>query len=116
MSKAKINITVYMIKKYSFLFFLLIYVAGVYGQTAKYSNEFLSLGIGARGLAMSGALAASTNDGYSSYWNPAGLVYIAACSKEKTVVKKYNFRGDREMVRQQSTSRAFDLLRREFLR
>jgi hypothetical protein len=76
MSKAKINITVYMIKKYSFLFFLLIYVAGAYGQTAKYSNEFLSLGIGARGLAMSGALAAATNDGYSSYWNPAGLIYM----------------------------------------
>ncbi len=47
---------------------------------------------------------------------PAGLVFIAACSKEKTVVKKYNFRGDREMVRQQSTSRALDLLRREFLK
>ena len=47
---------------------------------------------------------------------PAGLVFIAACSKERTVVKKYNFRGDRDMVRQQSTSRAFDLLRREFLK
>ncbi len=47
---------------------------------------------------------------------PAGLVFIAACSKEKTVVKKYNFRGDREMVKQQSTSRALDLLRREFLK
>ncbi|BBB32003.1 nicotinamide-nucleotide amidase [Thermotomaculum hydrothermale] len=47
---------------------------------------------------------------------PAGLVYIAASSKEKTVVKKYNFRGNREMVRQQSTSRAFDLLRKEFLK
>ncbi len=47
---------------------------------------------------------------------PAGLVFIAACSKERTVIKKYNFRGDREMVRQQSTSRAYDLLRREFLK
>ncbi len=47
---------------------------------------------------------------------PAGLVYIAACSNEKTIVKKYNFRGNRDMVRQQSTSRAFDLLRREFLK
>ncbi len=47
---------------------------------------------------------------------PAGLVYISVCSKEKTIVKKYNLRGDRDMVRQQTTSRAFDLLRREFLR
>jgi len=46
---------------------------------------------------------------------PAGLVYIAASSRLKTVVRKFNFHGDREMVRQQSTSRAFDLLRREFL-
>ncbi len=47
---------------------------------------------------------------------PAGLVYISVCSKEKTIVKKYNLRGDRDMVRQQTTSRAFDLLRREFLK
>ena len=49
---------------------------GVVAQTAKYSNEFLSLGIGARGLAMSGAITASTSDGYSSYWNPAGLMQM----------------------------------------
>ena len=53
---------------------------------------------------------------FQSEKKPAGLVFIAACSKERTVIKKYNFRGDREMVRQQSTSRAYDLLRREFLK
>lgn len=43
-------------------------------QTApKYSNEFLSLGIGARGLAMSNTMAAITDDVTSAYWNPAGL-------------------------------------------
>ena len=45
-------------------------------QFRKYSNEFLNIGAGARGLAMGGAQVASVNDGTSSYWNPAGLVYV----------------------------------------
>jgi len=39
----------------------------------KYSNEFLSIGVDARGRAMGGAVAASTSDVFSSYWNAAGL-------------------------------------------
>ena len=39
----------------------------------KYSNEFLYIGVGARGLGMGGAQAASVNDITSGYWNPAGL-------------------------------------------
>ncbi len=46
---------------------------------------------------------------------PAGLVFIAASSNKKTIVEKHLFRGNREMVRQQSTTAALDLLRREFL-
>lgn len=45
-------------------------------QTRKYANEFLTIGVGARGLGMSGAQAASVNDVTSPYWNPAGLVGI----------------------------------------
>src|SRR5436190_2031280 len=45
-------------------------------QFRKYSNEFLNIGAGARGLAMGGAQVASVNDGTASYWNPAGLVNI----------------------------------------
>ncbi|HRE52901.1 MAG TPA: PorV/PorQ family protein [Flavitalea sp.] len=45
-------------------------------QFRKYSNEFLNIGAGARGLAMGGAQVASVNDGTSGYWNPAGLVNI----------------------------------------
>ncbi|MDB5283933.1 MAG: hypothetical protein JWO06_3008, partial [Bacteroidota bacterium] len=41
-----------------------------------YTNEFLDIGVGARGLAMSNAQVASTSDAYSNYYNPAGLVYI----------------------------------------
>lgn len=40
---------------------------------SKYSNEFLSLGLGARGLGMANTLCALTDDVTSAYWNPAGL-------------------------------------------
>jgi hypothetical protein len=45
-------------------------------QFRKYSNEFLNIGAGARGLAMGSAQVASVNDGSSGYWNPAGLVNV----------------------------------------
>ena len=47
-----------------------------YSQFRKYSNEFLNIGAGARGLAMGGAQVASVHDGTSGYWNPAGLVGV----------------------------------------
>ena len=50
--------------------------ANALAQAPKYSNEFLSIGVGARGLAMSKAQVASVNDLTSAYWNPAGLVEI----------------------------------------
>lgn len=45
-------------------------------QFRKYSNEFLNIGAGARGLAMGGAQVASVYDGNAGYWNPAGLVGV----------------------------------------
>ena len=49
----------------------------VFSQSApKYSNEFLSIGVGARALGMSNAYITSTNDVTSGYWNPAGLLGI----------------------------------------
>ena len=46
------------------------------GNTPKYSNEFLAIGVGARSLGMSGAFSSVTNDVTSGYWNPAGLLFI----------------------------------------
>ncbi|MDF2380742.1 PorV/PorQ family protein [Nostoc ellipsosporum NOK] len=45
-------------------------------QFRKYSNEFLNIGAGARGLSMGGAQVAGVADGTAGYWNPAGLVNI----------------------------------------
>ncbi len=45
-------------------------------QFRKYSNEFLNIGAGARGLSMGGAQVASVSDGTAGYWNPAGLVNV----------------------------------------
>ncbi len=42
--------------------------------TPKYSNEFLAIGVSARGLALGGSMTAMTNDVTSAYWNPAGLL------------------------------------------
>jgi hypothetical protein len=63
---------------FSFLVTQLLCVTLSFGQsnTPKYSNEFLAIGVGARGLAMAGAQVAIANDVTSAYWNPAGLLSI----------------------------------------
>ena len=43
---------------------------------AKYGNDFLSIGAGARALAMGSAFVASADDVTAAYWNPAGLYGI----------------------------------------
>lgn len=56
------------------LLLVLMLLAGITGYAQnKYSNEFLSLGIGARGLAMANTMCATADDVTSAYWNPAGL-------------------------------------------
>ncbi|PPK86454.1 hypothetical protein CLV84_3381 [Neolewinella xylanilytica] len=44
----------------------------------KYSNEFLSIGVGARAQGMGTAVTATQNDVYAAAWNPAGLAAIEA--------------------------------------
>jgi hypothetical protein len=58
------------------LYFLLLCPVVTFSQFRKYSNEFLNIGAGARGLAMGGAQVASANDATAGYWNPAGLVGV----------------------------------------
>lgn len=44
---------------------------------------------------------------------PVGLVYVGIYIKGKTVVKKFNFSGSRQIIRQRATMYALDFLRRE---
>ncbi|MFT3904543.1 MAG: PorV/PorQ family protein [Niabella sp.] len=45
-------------------------------QFRKYSNEFLNIGAGARGLSMGGAQVATVTDGSAGYWNPSALANV----------------------------------------
>jgi len=54
----------------------IISLSNAYAQFRKYSNEFLNIGAGARGLSMGSAQVATVNDATSGYWNPAGLVNV----------------------------------------
>lgn len=61
------------------LFFAALVTSGVFSEAQivrKYSNEFLNIGAGARGLAMGGAVISNQNDVYSPMWNPAGLLGV----------------------------------------
>lgn len=64
-------------RKLILICFAIVSVVTVNAQIArKYSNEFLSIGVGARGLAMSSSVGASVDDVTAGYWNPAGLTHI----------------------------------------
>lgn len=54
---------------------LIVLAQPVQAQFRKYSNEFLNIGAGARGLAMGSAQVATVSDGQVN-WNPAGLTNV----------------------------------------
>ena len=60
----------------SLLFLILLNISVSYAQAPKYSNEFLSIGVGAQALGMSNAFVARVDDVTAGYWNPAGLTQI----------------------------------------
>ncbi len=64
------------IKIKSLILLLFLMPSVLVAQFRKYSNEFLNIGAGARGLSMGSAQVASVKDGTAGYWNPAALVHI----------------------------------------
>lgn len=62
-----------LIKDVLFVLALVITSLTAFSQT-KYSNEFLNIGVGARGLAMANTQVSFVDDGTAGYWNPAGLL------------------------------------------
>lgn len=63
-------------QKYLIAIFFIISGLNAVGQISapKYSNEFLSVGVGARAFAMGNVAVASQKGVESAYWNPASLV------------------------------------------
>ena len=83
----------------------------------KYSNEFLSIGVGARGLGLSNAQVASIDDVTAGYWNPAGLAFqtnkneIAAMHSEYFAgIAKYDYAGISRQLDSSSTA-SFTVIR-----
>lgn len=74
----RLNLTAsnHMKQIYPLILLLTIACGSSLAQFRKYSNEFLNIGAGARGLAMGSAQVASVRDGSAGYWNPAGLVNV----------------------------------------
>ncbi|MEO5907169.1 MAG: PorV/PorQ family protein, partial [Saprospiraceae bacterium] len=65
---------------FSFTLLFVLTTTFLHGQ-AKYSNEFLTLGVGGRAHGMGGAVSASVSDLSASYWNPAGMTSITSVAQ-----------------------------------
>lgn len=63
-------------KKIIFLILLTNSVELFAQSTPKFSNEFLSIGVGARALGMSNSYVTTVDDVTAGYWNPAGLIGV----------------------------------------
>ena len=65
-------------KIYSIAICVCLFTNILVGQTTapKFSNEFLSIGVGARAIGMSNSVVGNVDDVTAGYWNPAGLLDI----------------------------------------
>jgi len=100
-----------MMKKIFFCSCFLLFVLGLFAQSPKYSNEFLSIGVGAKALSMSNSNTAIVDDVTSGYWNPAGLVLIKSNiqvgvmhSEYFAGIAKYDYAAIAAKIDEQSTA------------
>ncbi len=56
--------------------FVLLSAIALTSHAARYAGDPFSLGVGARGLALGGAVVAGPFDGAAAYWNPAGMNHL----------------------------------------
>ncbi|MFA6481327.1 MAG: hypothetical protein WCW62_02030 [Bacteroidales bacterium] len=63
-------------KKIGLVFSMCLLFSGITFAQVKYSNEFLSIGAGARLMGMGGAGTAMVDDATAGYWNPSRLIDI----------------------------------------
>lgn len=93
------------------------FLQNIDAQAPKFSNEFLSLGVGARAQGMSNAVVASVSDGTSAYWNPAGLVNLqnfqlnAMHAEWFAGIAKYDFLSFSSPLRNRDASFGISIIR-----
>jgi hypothetical protein len=100
------------------IFVLLVLPLSSISQLRKYSNEFLNIGAGARGLAMGGAQVASAKDATAGYWNPAGLTGIKEQANVNLMhaeyfsgIAKYDYISAAKPIQDNKRALGFSILR-----
>ena len=106
-----------MIRNILILIVVLLFPALLFAEVPKYSNEFLSVGVGARAFGMSQAVVATTRDLTAGYWNPAGLTGLQRDADIGLMhaeyfagIAKYDYAGFAIRIDEQSAG-AFSLIR-----
>lgn len=89
-----------------------------HAQFRKYSNEFLNIGAGARGLGMGSAQISFVDDATAGYWNPAGLAEVKDNAKATIMhaeyfsgIAKYDYAAFAMPVQNNKRTIGFSLLR-----
>jgi hypothetical protein len=98
--------------------FSLLFAVDSNAQFRKYSNEFLNIGAGAKGLGMGNAQVASVKDATAGYWNPAGLAAVKDFPTATVMhadyfggIAKYEYLGIALPIQDNKRTLGFSLLR-----